>query len=97
MKNLPSMPPQEDSEDLTPTEAEVAVETFDEKDLARKICQELLPGRASVSKSDARFVVKRHELRRRKPHLYWRVILGCPSEPDRVRTFRVDWLQRGHA
>lgn len=97
MKNFPSMPPLEDSEDLTDSEVEKAVETEDEADLAKKICHELNPGTASVNKLDARFAIKRHELRRRKPHLYWRAILGCPGEPDRVRTYKVDWLQRGHA
>ncbi len=87
-------PPEEDSEDLTDEEVEHAVLTINEDELAKLIAGELIPGQASVGKSDARYALKKQELRRRKPHLYNRVVLCCTGEPDKVFVYLVDWLHR---
>lgn len=91
----PGPPPAEDSEDFTDEEANAAVATATESELARLLALELSPGHASVGKQDARFALKKHELRRRNGHLFTRVHLGCPGEPDKVLVFKIDWLQRG--
>lgn len=96
MTFLPSgPPPAEDSEDFTEEEVKRSTPTTSEKELAKALALELAPGHASIGKQDARFALKKHELRRRNGHLYTRVTLGCPGEPDKVLTFQIDWLQRG--
>lgn len=78
-------PPPEDSEDLTDVEVAHAVPTTDRRDLAHRIA-------TALRISGPEFSLKGHELRRRKPHLYWRVRLVSAEEPDRVLVFRADWL-----
>ena len=90
---LPAMPPpNEDATDLSDEEVQRAVLTESEAELTRHLIEELTPGHASVGKSDARFSLKRQELRRRSPNLYWRAYLGCPGEPDKVLVYQVNWL-----
>ena len=96
MDFIPSEPPPlEDSNDLTDEEVERALDTESEDDLAKKLAGLVSPGQASVGKSDARYALKRYELRRRNPDLFWRVHLGCPGEPDKVLVYRVNWYARG--
>ena len=77
-------PPLEDSEDFTLEEAEAAVpaKTSIEVIRAAEREAEALPGRAI-----------RYELRRRKPYMYCRTLIGTPGNPDKVLVFRLDWLK----
>jgi hypothetical protein len=90
---VPSMPPDEDSLDLTDSEVSSATVTTDFNQLAQLLVRALSPGEASVGKGDARYALGGHEVRRRRPHLYLRSYLVCPGEPQKVLLHRVDWLQ----
>lgn len=92
---IPTLPPpeQEDAVDFSDVEVMGAVETRDSTHLAELLVQALSPGQASVGKGDARYALSKHEVRRRKPHLYLRTTLVCPGEPNKVLIHRVDWLQ----
>ena len=74
--------PDEDSPDLTDEEIGRAISTVNVDDLTQRITGDLGPG----SQLGA------HELRRRKPHLYWRARLRTP-EGERTLIFLTDWLQ----
>lgn len=94
MNFLSSPPPSdEDSKDITEVEVSHAVITTSEDEFKRMLVQELSPGMASISKQDARYASRSYELHRKKPHLYCRVRLGCPGEPDKVLVYQVDWIQ----
>jgi hypothetical protein len=98
MDFLPTvLPPDEDSLDLSEEEIKHAIITSNEHELAKLIAAELIPGHASVGKSDSRYSLHRQELRRRTPHLYNRVSLCCTGEPDKVFVYQIDWLQRDTA
>ena len=80
--------PDDDSEDLTDEEIAAALPTSGESGIVRAIqalncdlCGEPFSGNA-------------HELRRRKPHLYWRVRLVCAKGHMVKRVFLADWLLR---
>ena len=92
---IPSLPPsdEEDATDLTDHEVNGAVPTADVKQLSELLACALSPGAASLGKADARYALSKHEIRRRKPHLYLRTILVCPGEPQKLLVHRVDWLQ----
>jgi hypothetical protein len=77
------MKPLEDSEDFTAEEAEMAI---------------LAPTATFVIQSadeaaQDQSVPIRYELRRRKPHMYCRALIGKPEAPDKVLVFRLDWLK----
>ena len=79
--NFPE-PPEEDSPDLTDAEIQQAVLTTDSSDLAQKVA-------AVIKANNLRVALEAHELRKRKPHVYWRVrFVGGPT-----LVFQVDWLQ----
>lgn len=87
-KPLPALlddPPKEDSPDLIDEEIDRAIYTVDDRDLAQKLTEEI--------KRNRDFALRRHELRRRGEHLYWRTTLVANKEPDKVLVFSVDWLQ----
>lgn len=87
-KALPALtedPPKEDSEDLTDSEIERAVFTRSLQELTQRLTEEIQQNRD--------FSLKRHELRRRGGHLFWRTTLVANREPDKVLVFSVDWLQ----
>lgn len=77
-------PPTEDSPDLTDEEIERAVFTRDSDELARHLADEI--------RRSTKFAVNRYEIRRRGEHLFWRIRLVAPKEPDKVLVFAVDWL-----
>jgi hypothetical protein len=79
--------PDEDSEDLLDEEIARAIPTTDATDLGKKLHDYLLehPGEQ----------VSGYELRRRKPHLYWRAQVVHPEHPTESVIFTADWLQRG--
>jgi hypothetical protein len=79
----PAAPPEEDSEDLTDEEIGQAIHTRSAGEVATKLKVELLPG-SSISQ---------HELRRRKPHLYWRIRLRLASGEEKMIVYLADWLQ----
>ena len=76
--------PEDDSADLLDEEVERAIETKDTTDLSKKIVAYLQehPGEQLNS----------HELRRRKPHLYWRSKILPPTGEPHTIVFQVDWL-----
>lgn len=84
LTTLTEDPPEEDSEDLTDDEIELAVATNNPDDLAQLIC--------SAIKESRKFTLQSHELRRRGARLFWRSRLVCAREPDRVLIYGVDWL-----
>ena len=81
-------PPDEDSEDLTDREVFEAVPTTDRTELVQRLA-------TALQDSGSEFSLKKHELRRRAKHLYWRSRLIAHEEPDIVLVFRVDWLKSG--
>lgn len=81
---LGTPPDEDDSLDLTDGEIDAAIPTHNVQELAEAITRHLRerPG----------WFVEKHELRRRKPHLYWRNSLKSPTGDSLVLTLRVDWL-----
>jgi hypothetical protein len=78
--------PDNDSEDLSDEEIAKATPTVDTHDLSKQVGDFLLsrPGTQ----------LEKHELRRRKPHLYWRVRLRDTAGEEHVLVFVADWLQQ---
>jgi len=76
---------EEDSEDLTDEEISQAKEVGSAEEVASAIATHLHEKASRLIK---------HELRRRKPHLYWRVGLEMPDGSEEVLVFQVDWLQK---
>lgn len=72
------MMPEEDSEDLTEAEMALAVETSGPDDFGKHL--------TDLSKDLGQ--PTKHELRRKRPHLYCRTTF-----PNMILLFRVDWLQ----
>lgn len=79
--------PEEDSEDLTDEEIAKAIPTVGTGDIVN-VLQDL-----KCEVCNEPFVGHSHELRRRKPNLYWRVVSRCPQDHMDHRLFQVDWLQ----
>lgn len=77
--------PDEDSEDLTDEEVASAIETTGTEGIVSG---------ATIPCPECSGVVRvlLHELRRRKPHLYWRTTLECVHGHTTVRLFITDWL-----
>lgn len=80
-------PPEEDSEDLSDEEIAGSTDTSSSegvveglKDLVCAVCHQAL-------------LLRKHELRRRAPSLYWRVRLACEQGHETGRLFRVSWLR----
>ena len=80
-------PPEEDSPDLTDAEVLGAAEVAGAADLVKHIqgakCDQCL-GPVSVNG---------HALRRRAPHLYWRILLVCRSGHHSSQVFQTDWVR----
>ena len=79
--------PEEDSPDLTDEEVQTAVATDNTGDLSRRL--------GTFLRESPGTQLEAHELRRRKPHLYWRVKLKTPTGEDQSLIFQADWLQQG--
>ena len=86
MTSSPIEPLIEDSEDLTDFEVLNSIETTDEAHWAALIARETMNGG---------FKSIKHELKRRRPHLYSKTYLKGVGIQDKVLLFRIDWLQRG--
>jgi hypothetical protein len=78
--------PEDDSDDLTDEEVARAVNTADTHDLSTRI--------VVVLRESPGTQLEKHELRRRKPHLYWRARLRSPTGEERVMVFVADWLKQ---
>jgi len=78
--------PDEDSEDLTEDEVAQAIPTEDTHALSQRI--------VAVLRESPGTQLEKHELRRRKPHLYWRARLRKPTGEEVVLVFVTDWLQQ---
>lgn len=90
------MSTEEDSADLTDQEVRSAVETVDFEQLAQLLSRALAPESPSVGEC-GRYSVARHEIRRRRPHLFLRSYLFRPGEPERVVLHRIDWVEEPSA
>ena len=80
-------PPREDSDDFSSEEARRATPTSDADDLVDKIMRQVRGTKVS------KFAIRKHELRRKDQHLYYRCRLVATHEPDKVLIFRIDWVQ----
>jgi len=78
--------PEEDSPDLADDEIKRAIPTSNVNDVSRKVIVEIQESPGTR--------VGGHELRRRKPHLYWRVKLQMSTGEQRTLIFLADWLQQ---
>lgn len=78
--------PEDDSPDLADDEIERAIPTDNANDVSQKVVAEI---RGSPGTQ-----LGGHELRRRKPHLYWRVKLQMSTGEQRTLIFLADWLQQ---
>ena len=81
-------PPEEDSADLTNAEILAAVPTGQMTDLVRHLLAQ------TCSECPSRLLVAGHALRRRAPHLYWRVTARCAQGHFAQATYQTDWLKR---
>jgi hypothetical protein len=79
MSILASPIPEDDSTDLTDDEIQGAIDSHSAVGIAK-----------SVQELRAQKTVAGHELRRRKPHLYWRIRF----ENEKPLVFQVDWLHK---
>lgn len=84
---------EDDSPDLSDHEVDHAVVTVDSNQLAQLLGEALVPSSASVGTGGAQYAIARHEVRRRRPHLYLRSYLVCAGEAEKVLLHRVDWLE----
>ena len=78
--------PDEDSEDLTDEEISEAVHVEGPTGIV-----DYLAGMQCRTCSD-KLRVREHVLRRRKPHLYWRVTLVCEQQHQQSTLFLTDWV-----
>ena len=81
--------PEDDSPDLTETEI---AEALDVRSMENLI-QSLRGVRCSTCGEV--FDSSDHALRRRAPHLYWKMALYCETGHQTSLIFRTDWLKRG--
>lgn len=81
--------PEEDSEDLTDAEIAEAVSVAGPTD----IVDHLAGLRCQTCEGEGKLHVLAHVFRRRKPHLYWRVTLGCKNgHQQHAKMFLTDWI-----
>lgn len=78
--------PDEDSEDLTDEEIAKAISTDNESGIVNT----LSALRCGDCGGNVRIVL--HELRRRRPHMYWRTTVECDGTHKTSRLFVTDWL-----
>lgn len=82
---LDAPPDEDDSLDLTNEDVQRAVLTTSAAEVASMI--------ASKLKERSGWAIKGHELRRRKPSLYWINTLRAPTGETETLIFKVDWLK----
>jgi hypothetical protein len=87
LANLLEDPPEEESEDFSVEEATRSVLTTNADDLIERIMQQVRGSKVS------KFTVDRHELRRKKGHLYYRLRLVATNEPPKVLVYQIDWVR----
>jgi hypothetical protein len=80
--------PEEDSGDLTNEEILAAVLTSHRQQIVEYL------HRQTCGECRGRVIVTGHALRRRTPHLYWRVLGRCSTGHEARVTFQADWLLR---
>ena len=88
--DLDDLDEKEDSPDLTDPEIEGAIPVDLEAELAGKISTTL----SQCSVCGKGLVKYRYVLRRRQPHMYWRVTGMC-GEHENTILFRADWIRGG--
>jgi len=79
------MIPNEDSSDLTAKDVATAVYTASEANLVELVSKEM--------RDNPRYTLKKHELRRKDSHLYWRIHLDASEASNQVLVYLVDWLK----
>jgi hypothetical protein len=83
-------PPEEDSADLTDEEVLAAIPT--------KSVDDVIAVTGTVDKRSSCAVCSKpkepvqHALRRRIPHLYWRIRVACPEGHQELLVFQADWV-----
>lgn len=82
-------PPEEDSSDLTDADILGAIQT----NSVAEIVTALRSIPCKTCSSQVR--VMGHAIRRRSPHLYWRVKLLCPHQHETHVFFQSDWVKQG--
>ena len=79
--------PEEDSPDLADGEVFAALPTDNHSDIVQHLTS-LTCGDCG----EATTQVKSHKLLRRKPHMYWRVLLECAEGHPTTIVFESDWI-----
>lgn len=86
LTSLLENPPEEDSEDFSVEDANRSIPTLGAEDLVEKVMHQVRGSRVT------KFVVDRHELRRKEGHLYYRLRLVATNEPPKVLVYQIDWV-----
>lgn len=87
----PSLPPEEDSTDLSDQEIQSALPTSGVSDIVTALRS------TPCSTCGLMTQIAKHSIRRRLPHLYWRVDLVCRNEHSTKKTFCADWIKGGES
>jgi RNase P subunit RPR2 len=77
----------EDSPDLTDDEVQKALPVNNAQELVKRI-QNVL-----CSECSSAMLVQGHALRRRNPHIYWRVSFLCKNGHNLSRLYQTDWVK----
>lgn len=85
---------EEDSEDLTDEEVERAVVATSPSAISQAALEPIKQITERTEGIPGHRLTVKHELRRRKPHLYWRLRLTSSEVAEEVLVFRADWLQQ---
>jgi hypothetical protein len=86
LASLLENPPEEDSEDFSVADANRAILTSGADNLVEQVMRQVRGSRVT------KFVVDRHELRRKEGHLYYRLRLVATNEPPKVLVYQIDWV-----
>lgn len=85
----PTPPPEEDSADLIEEEILGALPSSQIGDILAVIRAFRCPSCGGGTR------LAKHAIRRRKPHLYWRVTFVCSASHESRQTFCADWIKGG--
>lgn len=80
--------PEEDSQNFSDTDARLAIPTDTIEDILGRLRGLRCP------ECTGTFENSEHALRRRAPHLYWKVTLHCEAWHETSLIFRTDWLTK---
>ena len=89
MSGNPEPIPEEDSEDLSDDEIAGSLGSGCVGDIIGSLREA-----RCLTCSDPLHLVE-HALRRRQPHLYWRVLMRCGDGHENEVTFKADWIRGG--